>query len=143
MLKIKLKNDMVIAMKSGDRGCVDTIRYLISLIEKKELAVLKNELSEDEEVSVLRKERKDKEESMKIFGDAGRDDLVEKLKKEIVVLDEYLPAMASRDDILAYAREVVEKKGPNFGQVMGEVMKKFGSSVDGSQVSVIVKEILG
>lgn len=91
MLKDKFKAETVAALKSGDRKRVEVIRYLIALIDKRALQLPVDKMTEAEEVRVLRKELKNKEEDREIFSKAGRNDLVEQQDYEIGVVKEYLP----------------------------------------------------
>lgn len=140
MLKDKLKSDSVVALKAHDSKRVDVLRFLISLIDKKELQLPLGEMKETDEVAVLRKELKNKEESKEMFAKANRDDLVKELDYEIAVVKEYLPQGMSEEQISELVIESIKNNGSNFGMVMKEVMAKTGGQVDGSIVSKIVKE---
>lgn len=140
MMRDKLKKDSFDALKNRDNKRVDVLRFLISLIDKKELQLPPDGLTEAEEIAVLRKELKNKEESKEMFLKASRQDLVDQLDYEISVVREYLPAEVSEDKIKEIVEQVVAEKGNNFGMIMKEVMIKTGGAVDGSVVSRIVKE---
>lgn len=140
MLKDKLKSDSVVALKSHDNKRVNVLRFLISLIDKKELQLPAGEIKEADEVSVLRKELKNKEESREMFEKAGRNDLVVELDYEIAVVKEYLPQMMKEGDIAKIVDEVIASVGNNFGMVMKEVMIRTGGQVGGDIVSKMVKE---
>jgi uncharacterized protein YqeY len=140
MLRDKIKKESVEALKSHDQKLVDVLRFLISLIDKKELQLPVGQMTEADEVGVLRKELKNKEESKEMFVKGGRSDLVEEMDYEIGVVKEYLPKEISEDQIKEVVTQVVAEKGNNFGLVMKEVMSKLGGAVDGGVVSRIVKE---
>ena len=142
MLKDKLKRDSTEALKNHDQKMVDTLRFLISLIDKKELSLPVGEMTEAEEVRVLRKELKNKEESREMFVKGGRNDLVAQLDYEIEIVKSYLPAEITEDQIKKVVDEVIGGKENNFGLVMKEVMTKLGGEVEGSTVARIVKEKL-
>lgn len=139
MLKDRIKQESVEALKNHDQRLVDVLRFLISLIDKKELQLPAGKMVESDEIGVLRKELKNKEESREMFAKAGRDDLVEQMDYEIEIVKKYLPAELSREDIEKLVSEVVVEKGNNFGLVMKEVMVKLSGSVDGGVISEIVK----
>ena len=139
MLKDKIKQESVEALKNHNQRLVDVLRFLISLIDKKELQLPAGKMVESDEIGVLRKELKNKEESREMFAKAGRDDLVEQMDYEIEIVKKYLPAELSREDIEKLVSEVVVEKGNNFGLVMKEVMVKLSGSVDGGVISEIVK----
>jgi len=144
MFKDKIKADSVVALKSHDNKKVDVLRFLISLIDKKEMQLPPGEMKEADEVVVLRKELKNKEESKEMFAKANRNDLVEQLDYEIEIVKEYLPQMMKEEDVAKIVDEVVAKMVPpaggNFGLVMKDVMAKTQGQLDGSIVSRIVKE---
>lgn len=139
MLKDRIKQESVEALKNHDQRLVDVLRFLISLIDKKELQLPAGKMVESDEIGVLRKELKNKEESREMFAKAGRGDLVEQMDYEIEIVKKYLPAELSREDIEKLVSEVVAEKGNNFGLVMKEVMVKLSGSVDGGVISEIVK----
>lgn len=140
MIKDKLKLNSVEALKNHDSVKVGALRFLISLIDKKEMQLPVGQMTEAEETGVLRKELKNKEESREMFLKGNRNDLVEQLDYEIEILKEYLPEEISEDKVVEIVTKVVAEKGNNFGLVMKEVMSQLNGSVDGSVVSRIVKE---
>jgi len=142
MLKDKLKKDSAEALKNHNQKMVDTLRFLISLIDKKELSLPVGEMTEAEEIRVLRKELKNKEESREMFVRGDRSDLVAQLDYEIEIVKSYLPAEITEDQIKKVVDEVIGGKENNFGLVMKEVMTKLGGEVEGSTVARIVKEKL-
>jgi len=139
MLKDKIKTESIEALKNHDQKLVEVLRFLISLIDKKELQLPAGKMTEAEELVVLRKELKNKEESKEMFAKAGRSDLVDQMDYEIEVVKKYLPAELSQEAIEKIVDDVVAEKGNNFGLVMKEVMIKLGGSVDGSVISGMVK----
>lgn len=139
-MRNKLKQDSFDALKNRDNKRVDVLRFLISLIDKKELQLPPGDMTEVEEIGVLRKELKNKEESREMFLKAGRQDLVDQLDYEIVVVKEYLPQEISEEKIKEIVEQAVAANENNFGLIMREVMAKTGGSVDGSVISKMVKE---
>lgn len=135
LLKDKLKKESVEALKSHDQKRVDVLRFLVSLIDKKELQLPVGQMVEADELGVLRKELKDKEESREMFLKANREDLVIQLDYEIEIVKSYLPSEISEEQIKKIVSEIVAEKGANFGLVMKEAMVKFAGGVDGSVVS--------
>jgi len=140
MLKDKLKKETVEALKSHNNQKVDVLRFLISLIDKKELQLPVGQMTEAEELGVLRKELKNKEESKEMFLKANRTDLVEQLDYEIEIVKGYLPQEISEEKVAEIVSQVIAEKGNNFGLIMKEVMGKLNGAVDGSVISRIVKE---
>jgi uncharacterized protein len=142
MLKDKLKQDSVVALKEHNSTLVDVLRYLISLIDKKELQLPPGTIKESDEIGVLQKELKNKEESKEVFSKAGRNDLVSALDYEIEVLQSYLPKQMEISEIESLVDESIVNNGNNFPLVMKEVMSKVAGRAGGDVISKIVKEKL-
>ena len=140
MLKDKLKKNSVEALKNRDSKRVEVLRFLVSLIDKKELQLPVGQMTEVDELGVLKKELKNKEEAKEMFIKGNRSDLVEQMDYEIAVVKEYLPPEISNEKIEEVVNQTIEEKGNNFGLIMKEVMIKLGGMVDGGVVSRIVKE---
>lgn len=135
MLKDKIKVEIVRALKAGETERVEALRYLVALIDKKELQLPLGKMNEAEEIGVLQKELKDKQESREIFAKAGRNDLAEKAEREIKMVMEYLPEPLSEAELGRIIDEVVAEKGGDFGLVMREVLGKVGGRVGGGVVA--------
>lgn len=116
-------------------------------------AALKNEeiskgrlLSEDEELTILTRELKQRRESLQEFEKAGRDDLAAKTREEIDVLSAYLPAQLSEDELRGIVRDAIAATGASskkeMGKVMGAIMPKVKGRADGALVQKIVSEEL-
>lgn len=142
MIKDKLKIDSVEALKKHENTKVDVLRFLISLIDKKEMQLPVGQMTESDELVVLRKELKNKEESKEMFLKGNRNDLVEQLNYEIEVLKTYLPQAIEENQVIEVVEKIILDKGNNFGLVMKETMAQLGGAVDGSLVSRIVREKL-
>ncbi|MFA6008103.1 MAG: GatB/YqeY domain-containing protein [Candidatus Shapirobacteria bacterium] len=140
MWRDKIKKEAVDALKSGDRKKVEVLRFLVSLIDKREMQLPLNALTEAEEINVLRRELKNKEEAREMFLKAGRNDLVEEQDYEISVVKVYLPKELDEKEIREIVEKIISEKGKNFGAVMGETMKRVAGKADGNAVSKIVKE---
>ncbi len=140
MLKDKLKQDSFNALKARDQRKVDVLRFLISLIDKKELTLPPGSMNQAQEVAVMQKELKNKEESKEMFAKGGRNDLVEQMDYEIELLKSYLPAGLSEDEIRSMVKEAIVNQGTNFGMIMKEVVGKVAGRADGAIISKLVKE---
>lgn len=140
----KIKGDADEALRNHDARLVEVLRFLISVIDKKALQLPPDQMTEAEEMAVLRKELKNKEEARSMFEKGGRADLATETAYEIEVLKKYLPVEMSETEVGEIVDEVIrETGGVNFGMVMGLVMKKIVGKVGGEVVSRIVKEKLG
>ena len=142
MLKEKLKIDSVSALKSHDSHKVEVLRYLISLIDKKELQLPPGAMTETDEISAMQKELKNKEESREMFEKAGRKELVQDLDYEIAILKEYLPKSISEEELGGIVSASIDEVGTNFGMVMKNVVSKVAGRVAGDIISKVVKQKL-
>lgn len=140
----ELNHDMKAAMKAKDRETLATIRMLKSALQNKKLA--EGELSTEDELQILAKEKKQRVQSVEEFEAAGREDLVEKTQKEIEVVDKYLPKQLTEDEIQAIVKQTIEEVGASsmkdMGKVMPAVMEKVQGQADGGAVSSLVKQEL-
>lgn len=140
MWRDQIKQEVVVALKSGDKKKVEVLRFLVSLIDKRELQLPPEGLTEAEEINVLRKELRNKEEAREMFLKAGRDDLVKEQDYEIEIVKSYLPKELEEKEIREMVVKVIDEKGKNFGMVMGETMKIVAGKASGDLVAKIVKE---
>ena len=131
-------------MKAGERERVGRLRLVISELQKAHKEAASG--STADEVAVLQRERKRRVEAATAYRDAGRDDLAESEEAEAELIDTYLPAQLSDDELHAIVGDVVAETGASspkqMGQVMSAVMPKVGGRADGKRVSAIVKEKL-
>ncbi len=141
----RLNQDMKQAMKDKAATKLSVIRMVKAAIKNEEINK-GSQLSEDEELSILTRELKQRRESLHEFEKANREDLVSKIHEEIEVLTSYLPAQLSEDEVRQIAREVIAQLGATskkeMGKVMGAIMPKVKGKADGTLVQKIVSEIL-
>lgn len=140
-----LNDDMKTAMKAKDKETLQVIRMLKASLQNEQIKK-GSELDADEELTVLSREMKQRRDSLTEFDKAGREDLAEKVKIEIAIVEKYLPAQLSEDEIRDIVKAAIEKTGAatpaEFGKVMGVVMPQVKGKADGNQVNAIVKELL-
>ena len=138
-MKSKLKADSVTALKEHDSVRVGVLRYLISLIDKKELQLPPGQMNEAMEIAVLRKELRDKQEAREMFLKGKRDDLVSELDFEISVVLEYLPAEMAETELDKIIDEAISEAGGNFGTAMKTAMTKVAGRVGGDRIAPLIK----
>lgn len=141
----RLNQDLKQAMKDKAATKLSVIRMVKAAIKNEEINK-GSLLSEDEELSILTRELKQRRESLQEFEKAGREDLVEKIHEEIAVLASYMPAQLSEDEIRQIATEVISQVGASskkeMGKVMGAMMPKVKGKADGNLVQKIVSDLL-
>lgn len=145
MLKEKIESDFLSAYKSRDDGKVSVLRLLKSAIKNAEINT-KSELPEPEIIKILRREVKQREESIFEFEKGGRSDLVSSNQDEIKIINAYLPTQIGQESIKKVVDEVITELNAtdqaDFGRVIGAVMKKTAGDADGALVASIVREKL-
>lgn len=108
MLKQKLQTDQITALKAKDQVRLDTIRYIVSQINNKEINTQK-ELSDEEVVAILQKVKKELHESIDSFTKGNRMDLVAEYQKQLDILLVYLPPEISDQDLELAVKDLIEK----------------------------------
>ena len=145
-LKDQLKEDMKAAMKAREEGkiALSVIRMVNSAIKNTEIND-KIELDDTGVLGILAKEMKTRQDSLTEFEKAGREDLISHVKEEIAVLQKYMPAQMTEDEIRDVVKKAIAECGDNvnMGNVMKHVMPNTKGRADGKLVNTIVKELLG
>ncbi|MGC5009520.1 GatB/YqeY domain-containing protein [Streptosporangium sp. DT93] len=143
-LKDKLKADLTVSMKSRDEIRTRTIRMALAAVNVEEVAgKTARELSDDEVVKVLAKEAKKRREAAEAFSGAGRTEQAQAEVDEQAVLEAYLPAQLSDEELAALVEEAVAESGATGPQAMGQVMKvvnpKVAGRAEGGRVAQAVR----
>lgn len=141
----QLNEDMKAAMRAKEKEKLTTIRMIKSSIQNEEIN-LGRPLDSDEEIAILSREKKQRQESLSEFEKADRADLVEKLEKELEVVNAYLPEQLSDDEVRTIVAETIAEVGAesmqDMGKVMGAIMPKVAGRADGGQINQLVREAL-
>lgn len=144
-LRDRLTSDMKEAMKAKDELRLSTVRLVRSAIKNKEIDS-KRELDDQGIVEVIASLVKQRRESIRMFGEAGRQDLVAKEEQELAILQNFLPRQFSRDELIELVVQAIEECGAQGSKDMGKVMKalslRIAGRADGKAVSDLVKEKL-
>ncbi len=146
-LEERLDADLKDAMRSGDNTRKLAIRSAKTAITEAKVAGTEQRTLTDEDVlRILQKQVKQRRDSVEEFTKGGRTDLVAKEQAEIAVLEKYLPAQMSEDEIRVRAQAVIAELGVTDQKGMGQVMKRLTADLrgqaDGSVVSRVVRELL-
>ncbi len=141
----KLTSDMKDAMKAGEKERLSTIRLLRGQI--KDAAIDKrDDLSEEEEIAILSNAAKKRRESIKIYSEAGRDDLSGKELRELDVIQSYLPQQLSPKEIEKIVDEAITATGAqsmrDMGKLMGIIMPKVKGRADGKRINELIQQKL-
>jgi uncharacterized protein YqeY len=143
-LKDRLQADLTNAMRSGDKVATATLRMTLTAITNEEVSGKQaRELSDDDVLKVILKESKKRRETAEVFQGAGRSDLAEREIEEAVVLDAYLPAQLTDEELTELVRAAIAEAGATGQHQMGAVMKlvqpRVSGRADGKRVSDEVK----
>lgn len=146
-LKERLTDDFKTAMKSKDEIAKNTINLARAAIKQVEVDTRKD-LTDEEIIPIIAKQVKMRKDALADFEKGGRTDLIDAYNKEIEVLEVYLPAQLSEDEIKKVVTETAAELGidggkQNMGKLMGPVMAKVKGQADGGAVKKIVMEFLG
>jgi len=141
-----IQKDMYAAMKSGEKEKVVTLRTALSKLKDKKIE-RREELSEQQELQVLKTMVKQRNESIEMYAKAGRDELMAIEKAEAEILETYLPQMMRAKDLGKMIDEIIAETGASsmadIGKVMPEIMKRSAGQADGKQAQFLVREKLG
>src|SRR6266513_2158134 len=142
----KIQGQMTDAMRAKDQLRLDVLRMMKSAVKLKEVEKMKA-LEKNEVLAVLNTLVKQRKDSVEQFRKGGREELAQKEEAEIKIIEEYLPAAASEDDIRRAVEEASHETGVTSIKDRGKVMKTTllrlaGKTADGSRVSQLVKEKL-
>lgn len=142
----RIQKDMVQAMKAKDSDRLRTLRAIKSEILLEKTTGKDVQIDEAQEVRILQKMVKSRQESLEIYEKENRDDLAKKEKIEIEHLRKYLPEPLSEEEIKSQVKAIIDRVGASsmadMGKVMGMAQKEMGGKADGKTLAGIVKSIL-
>jgi len=143
----QINNDLKQAMRDKDSFKLGVLRMLLSALKNKKIDLGQDaELTDDVVISIIKTEIKKRKDSMSSYIEGNRTDLADNEKKEIEVLEKYMPEQMSEEEIEKIVKEVIAQVGANgpsdFGKVMGASVSKMNGQADGNTVSMIVKKML-
>jgi len=145
MLLDELKNKLKDAMKNSDKTTVLAIRNILEKIKKIQVDT-QSELTENEIINIINKYAKQIKDSITQFKQGGRVDLVEKETEELKIIEQFLPAQLSKEEILLIVNKIIDDLNVNDISQMGLIMKttleKTQGKADGKLISEIVREQL-
>ena len=149
--KDRIKADITEAMKAREEAKLSTLRMVLSAIQNAEVAGDEAiVLTDDQTIKVLQSEAKKRAESAQIYADAGRTEAAAKERAELAVIEAYLPAAMSDDEVAAIVADEIAKAaaaGQTGGKALGSVVKavrdRVGSGADGGKIAALVKGALG
>src|SRR5215212_791537 len=141
----EIEGDLTDAMRAGETERRDALRLILNALRSAEKE-LQRPLKEDEELQVLQRERKRRLEAAEAFRAGGREEQAVKEEQELGVLEEFMPAPLSEDELEEIIDDAIAEVGAtsmrDLGRVMADVMPQVSGRADGSVVSQLVREKL-
>ena len=149
-LREKINEQFKIALKNKNKTLISTLRLVLAAIKERDIANRTSEKKEavkdSEIVKVLRKMKKQRQESADLYQKGGRQELSHLEESEIKIIDSFLPSQLSEEETKKICKEVIESLGASsikdMGKIMGFVKKKYSDSIDFAKVNTIVKGLL-
>ena len=142
----QLNADMKEAMKAKDKNRLSVIRMLKASLQNEAIHLGVKDLNEDQELTVLSREVKQRRDSLKEFTEAAREDLAAKIEQELTYVNAYLPAQLTEEELKQIISETTKminaEKPSDKGKLMGAVVPKTKGRTDGALVSKLVKAYL-
>ena len=142
----QLNADMKEAMKAKEKDRLSVIRMLKASLQNEAIHLGVTDLNEDQELTVLSREVKQRRDSLKEFKEAAREDLAAKIEQELTYVNAYLPAQLTEEELKQIISETAKminaEKPSDMGKLMGVVVPKTKGRTDGALVSKLVKAYL-
>ena len=145
LLKPLIKEASIKSLKGGNKEITMVLRLILAEFQKEEISQ-GSDLNNNDELSLLQKMIKQRNDSIKQYNDAGRNELAEKEQKEIEIIQGFLPEQINEEDLIKLAKETISDLSANSMKDMGNVMKvlkdKTSGQADPATISKIVKGLL-
>ena len=141
LLKAKIQDDLKAAMKSGDKLRMMALRGVLSEMSRLEKDI-RREPNDAEILQIIKRERAKREETLEFARKAARQDIIEQNETEAKILESYLPAATSPEEVRAEIQNAIAAGASQMGPIMKALRDKFGASLDGKVASELAKEAL-
>jgi len=149
-LRKKINEQFNAALKSKNKTFISTFRLILAAIKERDIANRtegkKEEIKDPEIIKVLRKMKKQRQESADLYKKGGRQELLEAEEAEIKIIDTFLPKQLNEEETKKIWKEIIESLGASsikdMGKIMGQLKQKYSDSIDFSKVNIIVKGLL-
>ena len=149
-LREKINEQFNIALKNKNKTLVSTLRLILAGIYGRDIANRKGNnkevIKDPEIIKLLRKMKKQRQDSADLYEKGGRQELLDAEKEEIKIIDSFLPQQLSEEETKKICKQVVESLGASsiqdMGKIMGTLKQKYADTIDFSKVNIIVKGLL-
>ena len=149
-LREKINEQFNIALKNKNKTLVSTLRLILAEIQGRDIANRKGNnkevIKDPEIIKLLRKMKKQRQDSADLYEKGGRQELLDDEKEEIKIIDSFLPQQLSEEETKKICKQLVESLGTSsikdMGKIMGTLKQKYADVIDFSKVNIIVKNLL-
>ena len=149
-LRKKINEQFNTALKNKNKSLISTFRLILAAIRDRDIANRsqgkKEEVKDPEIIKVLRKMKKQRQDSAELYKKGERKELLEVEESEIKIIDTFLPKQLSEEDTKKICKEAIESLGAStlkdMGKIMGTLKQKYSDSIDFSKANIIVKGLL-
>jgi len=149
-LRKKINEQFSVALKNKNKSLISTLRLILAAIKERDIANRtgdkKEEVKDLEIIQVLRKMKKQRQDSADLYKKGQRQELLEVEEAEIKVIETFLPKQLSEEETKKICKEAIDSIGASsikdMGKIMGLLKKKYSDSIDFSKVNIIVKGLL-
>ena len=149
-LRKKINEQFKAALKNRNKALISTLRLILAGIRDRDIAhrtlEKKEDIKDSEIIKVLRKMKKQRQDSADLYKKGGRQELLEVEEVEIKIIDTFLPKQLNEEETRKICKEVIESLGASslkdMGKIMGSLKQKYSDSIDFAKVNVIVKGLL-
>ena len=149
-LREKINEQFNVALKNKNKTLISTLRLILAAIKEGDIAnrtsQKKEAINEAEVVKVLRKMKKQRQDSVNLYKKGERQELVEAEESEIKIIDSFLPKQLDEEETKKICEETIKSLGASsikdMGKIMGQLKQKYSDTIDFSKVNIIVKNLL-
>ena len=149
-LRKKINDQFNTALKNKNKSLISTLRLILAAIKERDIANRsegkKEEVKDPEIIKVLRKMKKQRQDSAELYKKGERKELLEVEESEIKIIDTFLPKQLSEEDTKKICKDVIESLEASslkdMGKIMGTLKKKYSDSIDFSKANIIIKGLL-
>ena len=149
-LREKINEQFKVALKNKNKTLVSTLRLVLAAIKERDIANRtegkKEAVNDTEIIKVLRKMKKQRQDSADLYKKGGRQELLEVEEAEIKIIDTFLPKQLNEEETKKICKEIIESVGASsikdMGKIMGSLKQKYSDSIDFSKANIIVKGLL-
>ena len=141
-LKEKILEDIKAAMKSKEAERLSAIRFLQAAVKNREIELRPNAITDQEILGVIKKMAKQRRDSITEFEKANRNDLADKEKSELAIMEEYLPQQMEAADVTRIVDEVLQAMGATSMKQMGAVIREVMAKTDGRADNKLISDLV-